>query len=130
VVVKNNVAVWDGVVIEDGAFLGPSVVLTNDRAPRSGFPKPLERTHIGRGATIGANSTVVADRTIGAYAMVGAGSVVTHDVPPHRLVYGNPARERGWVCTCGMKLEFKKTFAACACGRRFKQARAAIQEIP
>lgn len=119
VVIKNNVAVWKGVTIEDGVFLGPSVVLTNEIEPRSMFPKDLATILLKRGASIGANATIVANRVIGEYSTVGAGSVVTKDVPPHRLVYGNPARVQGWVCTCGRKLKFVAGVASCPCSRRF-----------
>ncbi|HTX17209.1 MAG TPA: acyltransferase [Bacteroidota bacterium] len=120
VVIKNNVAVWTGVTIEDGAFLGPSVVLTNELEPRSMFPKECATIVVKKGASIGANSTIVANRVIGEYATIGAGSVVTKDVPPHRLVYGNPATPRGWMCTCGRKLGFTADAAACQCGRKFR----------
>ena len=120
VVIKNSVAVWKGVTIEDGVFLGPSVVLTNEIEPRSMFPKDLATILLKRGASIGANATIVANRTIGEYAMVGAGSVVTRDIPAHRLVYGNPARIQGWVCTCGRKLKFVGDVASCSCNRKFQ----------
>jgi len=120
VVIKNGVAVWKGVTIEDGVFLGPSVVLTNEIEPRSMFPKDLATILFKKGASVGANATIVADRIIGEYAMIGAGSVVTKDVPPHRLVYGNPARIRGWVCTCGRKLKFTGHESQCQCGRKFQ----------
>lgn len=107
VTVKNGVLIWDGVTIEDDVFLGPGTVFTNDLRPRAeirrgsvGFVPTLVR----RGASLGANVTVVCGVTIGSYAMVAAGSVVTRDVPDHALVAGNPARQRGWVCTCGERL--------------------------
>jgi acetyltransferase-like isoleucine patch superfamily enzyme len=118
VVIKNSVSVWHGVIIEDGAFLGPSVVLTNEIEPRSTFPKELATILIKKGASIGANATIVANRIIGEYATVGAGSVVTRDIPAHRLVYGNPARIHGWVCICGRKLNFVGKRAECVCGRK------------
>jgi len=120
VVIKNNIAIWDGVVIEDGAFLGPNMVFTNELEPRSGFPKEVAKTKIKKGASIGANATIVANTEIGEYAMVGAGSVVTRDVLPHTLVYGNPARMKGWVCTCGRKLVFNDNHATCVCQRNYK----------
>ena len=104
VTIKNGVSVWDGVTIDRGVFLGPSVALTNDRHPRSRAPWELSRTHIEEGATIGANATVLCGLTVGAFALVGAGAVVTRDVPGHGLVYGNPARLRGYVCRCGHTL--------------------------
>ncbi len=128
VVIKNNIAIWDGVVIEDGAFLGPNVVLTNELEPRALFPKEVAKTLIRKGASIGANCTVVANRVIGEYAMVGAGSVVTRDVPAHRLVYGNPARIHGWVCTCGRKLHFENDAASCVCGRSWTETDGGLHE--
>lgn len=119
VVIKNNISIWTGVTIEDGAFLGPNVVFTNELEPRSMYPKELATTLVKRGASIGANSTIVANRVIGEYATVGAGSVVTRDVPPHRLVFGNPARLRGWMCLCGRKLAVAADSARCSCGREY-----------
>jgi acetyltransferase-like isoleucine patch superfamily enzyme len=125
VTLKNGVAVWDGVTIQDDAFLGPNAVLTNDPVPRAEqildfragrarfVPTP---TRIGRGASVGANATIVCGVTIGEHALVGAGSVVTSDVPPYALVYGVPARVHGHVCTCGRRLHATRR---CACGRRF-----------
>jgi len=113
VVIGNNVKIqnfatlYRGVVIEDDVFIGPAVVFTNDLYPRAfiwGDEKIVE-TKVRRGASIGANSTIVCGVEIGEYAMVGAGSVVTKSIPPHALVYGNPARLRGFVCYCGRKLE-------------------------
>ena len=120
VVIKNGNSIWDGIIIEDGAFLGPNVALTNELFPRSGFPKGLEKTLIKRGATIGANASILTGITIGEYCSIGAGSVVTKNVPGHALMYGNPARLKGWMCICGLKLVFggnKKT--SCSCGRKF-----------
>ncbi len=103
--IQNFVSVYRGVEVSDGAFLGPSATLTNDLYPRSQVSEwELVRTRIGKGASIGANATVVCGVEIGDYAMVGAGSVVTRDVPPHGLVYGVPARLRGFVCYCGRPL--------------------------
>ena len=105
--IQNNVCVYDS-VIEDDAELGPGVVITNDLYPRAFIWDEKRRgrkTIIKKGASVGANSTIICGHTIGMYAMVGAGSVVTKDVPAHALVYGNPARIRGFVCTCGKKLD-------------------------
>ena len=120
VTVKNNVLLWDGVVIEDYVFLGPNVVFTNDLTPRAGVRKQGEQlvpTLVRRGASIGANATIVCGVTIGAWAFAGAGSVVAADVPAHSLVFGNPARHRGWVCECGQRLP---DTLACGCGRSYE----------
>jgi acetyltransferase-like isoleucine patch superfamily enzyme len=120
VTVKNGVQVWDLVTVEDDAFLGPNATLTNDpvpRAARRGDPSAFLPTRVRRGATIGANATIVCGVTIGEHALVGAGAVVVRDVPAHALVVGNPARRRGWICACGERLP---EALACACGRRFR----------
>ncbi|MFC1577031.1 Gfo/Idh/MocA family oxidoreductase [Candidatus Omnitrophota bacterium] len=117
---QNNVSVYDCVELEDDVFCGPSAVFTNVINPRSHISrkKEFKRTHVRQGATIGANATVICGVTIGRYAFIGAGSVVTKDVPPHALVYGNPARVQGWMCECGVKLEVKGGKGACgACGK-------------
>jgi len=104
--IQNGVSVYRGVKVEDDAFIGPHVTFTNDLYPRS-FNENWEvvKTLVKKGASIGANATIVCGVTIGEYAMVGAGSVVTRDVPDFGLVYGNPARLRGFVCYCGRRLE-------------------------
>lgn len=105
VTVKCGVQIWDGVRIEKNVFIGPNVTFTNDISPRSRHkPDSFIKTFIKQGASIGANATLVAGITIGEYSLIGAGSVVTKDVEPHALVYGNPARNNGWVCKCGKKL--------------------------
>jgi UDP-2-acetamido-3-amino-2,3-dideoxy-glucuronate N-acetyltransferase len=106
--VGNKVSIFHGVTIEDDVFVGPHVAFTNDMRPRSISDWKITKTIVKKGASIGCNSTVVCGHTIGEYAMVGAGSVVTKDVPPHALVYGNPARVRGFVCFCGEDLKKKK----------------------
>ncbi|AER67536.1 transferase hexapeptide repeat containing protein [Thermovirga lienii DSM 17291] len=117
--VQNNVSLYSGVICEDDVFLGPSMVFTNVINPRAFIERKDEfrSTLIKKGASIGANATVVCGSTIGRYALVGAGAVVTRDIPDYALVYGNPARIKGWVCKCGEKLDFKNDVAACpACG--------------
>ena len=100
--IQNFVSVYDGVIIEDDVFIGPHVCFTNDYLPRATNPKWVRvDTHVKKGASIGANSTIVCGITIHQYSMIGAGSVVTKDVNPHVLVYGNPAKMQGYVCYCG-----------------------------
>ena len=107
--IQNNVSLYTGVILEDDVFLGPSMVFTNVMNPRSHVNRKNEyqQTLVKRGASIGANATIVCGTTIGRYSFVGAGSVVTRDVPDYALVHGNPARVRGWMCKCGIKLHFK-----------------------
>jgi UDP-2-acetamido-3-amino-2,3-dideoxy-glucuronate N-acetyltransferase len=117
--IQNNVSVYTGVICEDDVFLGPSCVFTNVFNPRSHIERKNEyrQTLLKKGATVGANATIVCGVTIGAYALVGAGSVVTHNVPDFALIYGNPARQNGWVCQCGLKLEFgSESQVECSCG--------------
>ena len=119
VTVKNNVLVWDRVTIGDDVFLGPAVTFTNDLDPRAKFKKSPDQftpTNVGRGATIGANATVVCGTDIGEHAFVGAGAVVVDDVLPHALVVGNPAKRIGWSCECGRRLPDE---LVCECGRRY-----------
>jgi UDP-2-acetamido-3-amino-2,3-dideoxy-glucuronate N-acetyltransferase len=108
--VQNNVSLYSGVVCEDDVFLGPSVVFTNVRNPRSAVPRRGEGhyqpTNLERGVSIGANATIVCGVRLGRYAFVGAGSVVTKDVPAYALVYGNPARQHGWLSAYGHRLQF------------------------
>jgi acetyltransferase-like isoleucine patch superfamily enzyme len=104
--IQNHVSVYHGVTIEDDAFVGPSVTFTNDMRPRAfrWSEELVVPTLVKKGASIGANSTILCGITIGEYAMVGAGSVVTKNVPPHGLVFGNPAKLAGFVCECGAKI--------------------------
>ena len=106
--VQNNVSLYDGVVCEEEVFLGPSMVFTNVTSPRAHVDRrgAFAKTHVRRGATVGANATIVCGNELGAYCMVGAGAVVTADVPPHALVMGVPARVVGWVSRAGERLDF------------------------
>ena len=104
--IANNVSLYDSVTLDEAVFVGPSVVFTNVRTPRAFISRKhdFRPTRVGRGATIGANATVICGRTLGEYCFVAAGAVVTRDVQAHALVMGSPARRRGWVCTCGETL--------------------------
>ncbi len=106
--VQNNVSLYDGVECADDVFLGPSCVFTNVRNPRAAIVRrhAYQRTRVGRGATVGANATIVCGVTLGEYAFVGAGAVVTHDVPAYALVVGTPARLIGWMSAAGQRLHF------------------------
>lgn len=126
VTVKNAVLIWDGVVVDNDVFLGPNVVFTNDLRPRARVRRAgneLLETHVGAGATIGANATVVCGVTIGPHAFVAAGSVVTGDVAPNGLVAGNPAVHNGWVCECGEGLDGDLTCGSCGRSHDFDRRR-------
>jgi UDP-2-acetamido-3-amino-2,3-dideoxy-glucuronate N-acetyltransferase len=120
--IQNNVSVYAGVVLDDHVFCGPSMVFTNVVNPRSEVVRKDEykSTRVGRGASIGANATILCGVTLGSYAVVGAGAVVTHDVPDFALVTGNPARRTGWMCRCGIKFEPAGETPRCdACGTAY-----------
>ena len=106
--IQNNVSLYTGVIVEEDAFLGPSMVFTNVINPRSHINRKNEyqTTLVKKGASIGANATIMCGTTLGRYCFVGAGSVVTHDVPDYALVYGMPARVHGWMCQCGERITF------------------------
>ena len=112
--VQNNVSIYTGVTCDDDVFLGPSMVFTNVINPRSAVNRKSEyrKTHVGKGATIGANATIICGHDIGAYAFIGAGAVVTKIVKPYALVVGNPARQMGWVSEYGHRLNFDKNSEA------------------
>jgi UDP-2-acetamido-3-amino-2,3-dideoxy-glucuronate N-acetyltransferase len=123
--IQNNVSVYVGVTLEDDVFCGPSCVFTNINTPRSAIPRNTQdhylNTLVKQGASIGANATIVCGHTIGRYAFIGAGSTVTKDVPDYALVYGNPAKQVGWMCECGAKLDdFVETTVCQACDRQYK----------
>jgi UDP-2-acetamido-3-amino-2,3-dideoxy-glucuronate N-acetyltransferase len=122
--IQNNVSVYEGVTLEDYVFCGPSMVFTNVMNPRSEIPRMKEHkpTLVKKGATLGANCTILCGVTIGQYAFVGAGAVVTKDVLAHELVTGNPARFTGWMCKCGVKLTGKGKRLSCStCSRKYEQ---------
>jgi UDP-2-acetamido-3-amino-2,3-dideoxy-glucuronate N-acetyltransferase len=125
---QNNVSVYAGVTLEDHVFCGPSVVFTNVLNPRSEIVRQSEfkPTLVQRGATLGANCTIICGHTIGAYALVGAGAVVTKDVPAYGLMLGNPARRVGWMCRCGVRLPTGRGIlvcSACAATYRYREGR-------
>ena len=123
--IQNNVSLYEGIELEDFVFCGPSMVFTNVRSPRAAFPTDsadYASTLVRRGATIGANATIVCGMTVGAWAFVGAGAVVTRHVPDFALVVGVPGRVAGWVCECGNKLDFDDGHATCSsCSKSYEQ---------
>lgn len=131
--VQNNVSVYEGVTCEDEVFLGPSVVFTNVINPRAFIERKQEflPTRVRRGASIGANATILCGHTIGRYALVGAGAVVTHDVPDYAVVTGNPAKQTGWVSEYGQPLRFDETNTAFCTesGQKYKLFNNQVQRV-
>lgn len=130
--IQNNVSVYTGVILEDDVFCGPSVVFTNVINPRSFINRKdsFQATLVKRGATIGANATIICGHTIGCYALIGAGSVVTKDVPDYALIVGNPAHQIGWVCRCGERLPQEVVAVTCsACGQNYRLSVHNCQEL-
>ncbi|MEO7923963.1 MAG: acyltransferase [Chitinophagaceae bacterium] len=131
--VQNNVSIYEGVICEDDVFLGPSMVFTNVFNPRSAVSRKTEymQTLVRKGASIGANATIVCGNEIGEYAFIGAGAVVTKPVPAHALVIGNPARQTGWMSEYGHKLQFdKEGLAVCKeSGEKYKLEAGKVQKI-
>lgn len=132
--IQNNVSVYSGVVLEDDVFCGPSMVFTNVFNPRSAYPRNTMddylKTVVRKGASIGANSTIVCGNTIGKHAFIGAGSVVTRNVPDYALVYGNPAKQAGWLCECGCKLSFDNDKAVCKdCSKEYSKNNNVVERV-
>jgi UDP-2-acetamido-3-amino-2,3-dideoxy-glucuronate N-acetyltransferase len=134
--IQNNVSIYTGVILEDDVFCGPSMVFTNVLNPRAFIERKAEyrRTLVKRGASIGANATIVCGVTLGRYCFVGAGAVVTADVPDYATVYGNPARLRGFTCYCGVRLsmghdpESREAGRCQACGRAYMRDGVTVSE--
>ncbi len=131
--VQNNISIYTGVTCDDDVFLGPSMVFTNVTNPRSAVIRrdQYAKTHVGKGASIGANATIVCGHDIGAYAFIGAGAVVTKTVPAYALVVGNPARQLGWMSEYGHRLEFDKdSIAVCKeSGQKYKLINNSVQRV-
>jgi UDP-2-acetamido-3-amino-2,3-dideoxy-glucuronate N-acetyltransferase len=131
--VQNNVSIYTGVTCDDDVFLGPSMVFTNVINPRSAVNRKNEymKTHVGKGATIGANATIVCGHDIGAYAFIGAGAVVTKEILPYALVVGNPAKQLGWMSEYGQRLNFDKNgMAICSeSGEKYQLLGGKVQKI-
>lgn len=129
--IQNNVSVYEGVTLEDFVFCGPSMVFTNVFNPRSEIPRmqELRTTRVRKGATLGANCTILCGLTIGEYAFVGAGAVVTKDIPAFGLVVGAPAKLIGWMCVCGRKLGWNEEKAACECGEQYLKTGSVVSRV-
>ena len=127
--IQNNVSIYDDVILEDEVFCGPSCVFTNVINPRAFVERKDEylETRVKRGASIGANATIVCGVSLGRYSFVGAGSVVTHDVADYAMVYGTPARQHGWICECGVKLN--ENFVCPECGKKYAESETGLEEI-
>jgi UDP-2-acetamido-3-amino-2,3-dideoxy-glucuronate N-acetyltransferase len=130
--IQNNVSIYEGVTLEDHVFCGPSMVFTNVINPRSEINRmgELKPTLVRKGATLGANCTIVCGITVGQYAFVGAGAVVTKDVPDYACVVGSPAKICGWMCPCGLKLKWEDQKARCGCGKQFERSGAGVVTEP
>ncbi len=131
--IQNNVSLYDGVTIESDVFIGPSAVFTNVRNPRAEITRArdtYQTTKVGRGATIGANATIVCGHDVGQYAFIGAGTVVTATIPDFALVMGVPARQFGWMCRCGERVSVENASGWCAaCGRGYRMEDEGLVEV-
>jgi len=132
--IQNNVSVYDAVTLEDEVFCGPSCVFTNIINPRSAVPRNNEKfykkTLVRKGATIGANATIVCGNKIGKHAFIGAGSVVTKDIPDYALVYGNPSLIKGWMCECGEKIKFSGKKGKCSvCSKKYEKEKLKVCKL-
>lgn len=135
--IQNNVSIYTGVILDDDVFCGPSMVFTNVINPRSHIVRKDEyrQTRVGRGASIGANATIVCGVTLGKFSFIGAGAVVTKDVPDYGMIVGNPGRLKGYVCYCGNKLDIAvdsdiQGFATCTdCGRKYQKNNVSVIEL-
>lgn len=128
--IQNNAGIYEGVVLENYVFIGPSAVFANDATPRSKYPKGeigCRRSIVKEGASIGANVTVIMGNIIGRYAMIGAGAVVTGEVPDYALMLGVPARQTGWVCECGMQLN--RNHLCGTCGRQYEITETGLKKV-
>jgi UDP-2-acetamido-3-amino-2,3-dideoxy-glucuronate N-acetyltransferase len=130
--IQNNVSVYEGVILEDDVFCGPSCVFTNVMNPRSHVSRKSEyrQTLVRRGSTIGANATVICGATLGEYCFIGAGAVVRGEVPAHALMVGVPARRVGWMCRCGIRLDVRNGRGHCpACGTAYEERSGVLRQI-
>jgi len=130
--IQNNVSIYEDVILEDEVFCGPSCVFTNVVNPRSHIERKNEykETRVKKRASIGANATIVCGNTIGEGAFIGAGAVVTKDVPDFSLVVGNPAKQIGWMCDCGVRLDFQDNEAHCSnCDSHFTMVNGKVKKI-
>lgn len=131
--IQNNVSLYNGVIVEDDVFIGPSAVFTNVINPRSFIDRKNEfqKTILRKGATVGANATIVCGVEIGSYAMIGAGAVVTNNIKPFALVYGNPAKQQGWISKMGYRLDFNsKGEAQCPSGDQYRLKKDQLVLVP